>query len=106
MRIDTDDFGRLAPRTLALLVAIGVLSIGAGQGPVNNTARLLTGTIDIHVHSDPDNVPRSVDGLEAARLARANGMRGIVLKNHYDPTAGLAYLARRRHWARGVGGIA
>ena len=58
-------------------------------------ARLLAGTIDIHVHSDPDNVPRSVDGLEAATLARAKRMRGIVLKNHYDPTAGLAFLARK-----------
>jgi hypothetical protein len=57
--------------------------------------RLLAGTIDIHVHSHPDNVPRSVDGLEAATQARSRGMRGIVLKNHYDPTAGLAYLARK-----------
>ena len=56
---------------------------------------MLAGTIDIHVHSDPDNVPRSVDGLEAATLARAKRMRGIVLKNHYDPTAGLAFLARK-----------
>jgi hypothetical protein len=36
-----------------------------------------------------------MDGLEVARLALARGMRGIVLKNHYDPTAGLAYLARK-----------
>jgi hypothetical protein len=56
---------------------------------------MLAGTIDIHVHSDPDNVPRSVDGLEAATLARAKRIRGIVLKNHYDPTAGLAFLARK-----------
>jgi Family of unknown function (DUF6282) len=55
----------------------------------------LRGAIDIHVHSDPDNVPRSLDGLEAAKQARAKGMRAIVLKNHYDPTAGLAYLARK-----------
>ena len=40
-------------------------------------------------------MPRSVDGLEAATLARAKRMRGIVLKNHYDPTAGLAFLARK-----------
>src|SRR6185436_15624088 len=33
--------------------------------------------------------------LEAATLARAKRMRGIVLKNHYDPTAGLAFLARK-----------
>ncbi len=36
-----------------------------------------------------------MDGLEMAVLARSKGMRGIVLKNHYESTAGLAYLARK-----------
>lgn len=54
----------------------------------------LAGAIDIHVHSLPDDRPRSLDGFEAARQARARGMRAIVLKNHYESTAGLAYLAR------------
>src|SRR5215472_18432564 len=63
--------------------------------PATQTGETLRGTIDIHVHSDPDNVPRSIDGLEVARLALSKGMRAIVLKNHYDPTAGLAYLARK-----------
>ena len=56
---------------------------------------LVTGTIDIHVHSDPDSRPRSLDALEVARRAKAQGMRGIVLKNHYDPTGGLAYIVRK-----------
>jgi hypothetical protein len=85
-------------RTVVVFAALGVLwmpaTAGQSRGP-DDAARLLTGAIDIHVHSDPDNVPRSLDGLEAARLARAKGMRGIVLKNHYDPTAGLAFLARK-----------
>jgi hypothetical protein len=58
-------------------------------------ARVLQGTIDIHVHSAPDNVPRSIDGLDVSRLARTRGMRGIVLKNHYEPTASLAFFARK-----------
>ena len=58
-------------------------------------AQALQGTIDIHVHSAPDNVPRSIDGLDVARLARTRGMRGIVLKNHYEPTASLAFFARK-----------
>ena len=37
--------------------------------------RSLHGAIDIHVHSDPDNVPRSLDGLDAAKQALARGMR-------------------------------
>lgn len=60
-----------------------------------NAARDLRGAIDIHVHSNPDSVPRSIDGLEVSKLAAARGMRAIVLKNHYDPTAGLAFLARK-----------
>jgi hypothetical protein len=62
-----------------------------GQQP---GAPALAGAVDIHVHSLPDDRPRSLDGFEAARQAQARGMRAIVLKNHYESTAGLAYLAR------------
>jgi Family of unknown function (DUF6282) len=76
---------------LALLAAVTIASAGA-----DDPKRFLAGAIDIHVHSFPDNTERSVDGLEAAIMARANGMRAIVLKNHYDPTAGLAYMVRKQ----------
>jgi Family of unknown function (DUF6282) len=69
--------------------------VAAQQAGTNNTNTVLTGTIDIHVHSDPDSRPRSIDALDVAKLARSKGMRGIVLKNHYDPTGGLAYLVRK-----------
>jgi len=55
----------------------------------------LTGAIDMHAHSDPDGVPRSIDAIDLARLAKSRGMRAIVLKNHYEPTASLAYLVRK-----------
>jgi hypothetical protein len=58
-------------------------------------ARLLDGAIDVHVHSYPDDRPRSVDAIEAAKLAHARKMRAIILKNHYDSTAGLAFLVRK-----------
>jgi hypothetical protein len=84
---------------LAVFAAAIVLTAPAivthARRQTSGDSTVLRGTIDIHVHSDPDNVPRSVDGLEAARLALTKGMRGIVLKNHYDPTAGLAFLARK-----------
>src|SRR5690349_20839612 len=51
--------------------------------------------IDIHVHSDPDSVPRSIDAIDLTRLAKSRGMRGLVLKNHYEPTASLAYIVRK-----------
>src|SRR5216684_5216022 len=62
---------------------------------VTASAQTLTGVIDIHVHSDPDSMPRSIDAIDAAKLARSRGMRGLVLKNHYEPTASLAYLVRK-----------
>ena len=86
----------------AVLIALAVVSLAARQviqpatAPTDAvSARDLRGAIDIHVHSDPDKVPRSLDGLEAARFAKAKGIRAIVLKSHYDPTAGLALLARK-----------
>jgi hypothetical protein len=36
-----------------------------------------------------------MDGIEVAKLAKANGMRGLVLKSHWELTATLAYLARK-----------
>jgi len=55
----------------------------------------LHGIVDIHAHSDPDSVPRSIDALEAARLAKQEGMRALLLKNHFAPTAQLAYIVSR-----------
>jgi hypothetical protein len=51
----------------------------------------LQGIVDIHVHSDPDGVTRKLDALDTARLAKEAGVRAIVLKNHWAPTAQLAY---------------
>jgi len=58
-------------------------------------AQSLNGVVDIHVHSDPDSVPRSIDAIEIAKLAKARGMRALLLKNHYESTASLAYLVRK-----------
>jgi hypothetical protein len=56
----------------------------------------LRGVVDIHVHSDPDSVPRSIDALAVAKLCAQRGERAIVLKNHYEPTAGLAWLVQQQ----------
>jgi hypothetical protein len=58
-------------------------------------AQMLNGVVDIHIHSDPDSVPRSIDAIDVARLARDRGERAIVLKNHFEPTASLAYVVRK-----------
>src|SRR6516165_10956061 len=58
-------------------------------------AQTLNGAIDMHAHSYPDGVPRSIDAVDLAKLAKTRGMRSIVLKNHYEPTASLAYIVRK-----------
>ena len=88
---------RSGSRSLATLVAVWfAVAVTAGQGPVGiDRARLLDGAIDVHVHSLPDDRPRSIDALDVAKLARERKLRAIVLKNHYDSTAGLAFLVRK-----------
>ena len=89
----------MKPLTLTLLIVVAAGTLAARQAIPQatgaNVARDLRGAIDIHVHSYPDRVPRVLDGLEAARQAKEKGLRAIVLKSHYDPTAGLAFLARK-----------
>ena len=55
----------------------------------------LKGAIDTRVHASPDNVARSIDADDLARIARTNGMRGIVLVNHWEATDALAYMVRK-----------
>lgn len=59
-------------------------------------ANVLSGAIDIHLHAEPDSRPRALDALDAAKQAKANGMRAIVLKNHYEYTSGLAYIVGKQ----------
>ena len=65
----------------------------AACGPL--LAQTLDGVVDIHAHCDPDSMPRSIDAIDLAKLARDRGMRALVLKNHYEPTASLAFLVRK-----------
>jgi len=64
-------------------------------GAVSGRAQTLNGAIDMHAHSDPDGTARSIDAIDLAKLAKSRGMRAIVLKNHYEPTASLAYIVRK-----------
>jgi hypothetical protein len=72
----------------ALLAAMPAAPAGAQE-------LTLKGAIDIHVHQAPDSVARAADALTIARLARDMGMRGLVMKNHWEPTASLAYMVRK-----------
>jgi len=72
-------------------MVLGQAAAPTGQAPQSP----LSGVIDVHTHSDPDNTKRVVDVFELAKLARARGMRGIVIKSHNEPTASIAYLVRK-----------
>src|SRR5579863_3431053 len=76
---------RCGNRTLAGFLFLAVSAWG----------QTLDGVIDFHVHSDPDSVARSIDAIDLAKLAKSRGMRGLVLKNHWESTASLAYLVRK-----------
>jgi hypothetical protein len=68
-----------------------VLLLLAGTG----AAADLSGVVDVHVHSAPDVIARSLDAIDAARQAHAAGLRAIMLKNHYEPTASWAYFVTK-----------
>ena len=53
------------------------------------------GVIDMHVHSHPDVFGRNMDDIDVAQLAKARGMRGLVLKNHISETASRAALVMK-----------
>jgi hypothetical protein len=78
-------------RCVVSLVAVIALASLSAISP----AQTLDGAIDMHAHAAPDGTPRKVDVLELARVAKAAGMRAIVIKNHYEPTASLAYVVRK-----------
>ena len=53
------------------------------------------GVIDLHVHSFPDVFGRNMDDVDVAQIAKARGMRGIVLKNHISETASRASMTMK-----------
>jgi hypothetical protein len=74
--------------TLVLLSIVAAATQTFGQSR-------LEGVIDLHAHCAPDSVVRAIDAIELAKLAKQRGMRGLVLKNHSEPTAALAWLVRK-----------
>lgn len=72
----------------------------------NNVTTLLQGAIDFHIHSAPDVYPRLLNDVELALSAKENGMRAILVKNHYFETASRAQIASEVADFKVFGGIA
>jgi len=87
---------------------------GEGRGPVGRATfyslndpvsrdPVLKGAIDLHAHLDPDSngpsygqAARSLDVLDMAKRATEAGMRGfVIMGEHMDDTAQMAYLVRK-----------
>jgi hypothetical protein len=69
-----------------------LLAAGAGGQSGQQAAdgaRLMRGAVDLHYHVDP-----AYSDLGHLRAAKAAGLRALVLKNHYEPTAALVLLLR------------
>lgn len=91
---------KLSKRRIAALVLSSVTLLGPVGAQESAVDPVLIGALDVHAHLDPDgygpfNSGRSIDVFDLAELAQAAGMRGFVIKQHYDQTADSAYLVRK-----------
>jgi hypothetical protein len=86
----------------AILAVLSLAFAKPGAGQVGQTdqyrlrsdegARLMKGAIDMHFHMDAD--PRCCGTIYDFRTSAEHGLRGLVIKNHNESTATLAYLLR------------
>jgi Family of unknown function (DUF6282) len=85
---------------VAAVTAVGLLAkplVGAAQSSREaDGARLLKNALDLHFHMDPwvPGARTGQAGIAEVRVARERGMRGLVIKDHNEPTAPLAYHLR------------
>ncbi len=57
------------------------------ERPSEQARALVQGAYDLHVHIDPDVIPRRVDDVTLARRFAEIGLAGFALKSHYTSTA-------------------
>jgi Family of unknown function (DUF6282) len=55
--------------------------------PSDRARQVVSGGYDMHVHIDPDFVPRIIDDIGLARRCLELGLAGFQMKSHYNSTA-------------------
>jgi hypothetical protein len=85
----------MSPTRVHSIIRCAAVAVVLGGTVPTVSAQTLVGAIDLHAHADPDGTARKIDVIDLARAAKAAGMRAIVIKNHYEPTASLAYIVRK-----------
>ena len=58
----------------------------------NSIKEFVEGSYDLHVHSAPSHVKRTIDDIDLIKKASTYKMAGVLIKNHYEPTSGRAEL--------------
>ncbi|SHH15448.1 hypothetical protein SAMN02745245_00670 [Anaerosphaera aminiphila DSM 21120] len=68
---------------------------------------LLKGGYDLHVHTTPSHIDRLLDDIELVEQANHYKMDGVMIKNHYESTAGRASLINHHFTfnTRALGGV-
>jgi hypothetical protein len=64
------------------------------SAPSDAARELVRGAFDLHVHIDPDVIPRRIDDVSLARRFAEVGLAGFQLKSHYTATAERAAVVR------------
>jgi len=77
-------------------LALGLMLLAAPAWAQSVPDLTLQGAIDFHAHMAPDSAPREIDADDLARLGKQLGMRGMVMKNHWESTSSLVYLVRKQ----------
>ncbi|MDU1954848.1 MAG: DUF6282 family protein [Peptoniphilus lacydonensis] len=69
---------------------------------------IIEGSYDLHVHSSPSHIKRTIDDIDLIKKASVYKMEGVMIKNHYEPTSGRAELINRHFdfYTKAYGGIA
>jgi hypothetical protein len=80
---------------VAALAFAGPAAAQVGFPPPPPKTSPAAGSIDMHVHSHPDVFGRNMDDIDVATLAKAKGLRGILLKNHVVNTADRAQIVMK-----------
>ncbi|HWD23434.1 MAG TPA: DUF6282 family protein [Burkholderiales bacterium] len=63
---------------------------------------LMKGAIDMHCHSGPSVMPRTLDHIEALEEAASAGMRALLFKDHYYSATPITELLKERYRKLGV----
>jgi hypothetical protein len=62
------------------------------EAPDSLVADILRGAVDLHCHSGPSVMPRSLNHVQAIREAQEAGMHAVLFKDHYYSVTPLAKL--------------